>query len=70
LLPASQEWPALELPEGVTLEQMMQRLEQQLVESTLRRCRYNKDRAARELGIARSSLCRRLKEWGLTAAEE
>jgi DNA-binding NtrC family response regulator len=62
--------PALELPEGVTLEQMMQRLERQLVESTLRRCHYNKDRAARELGMARSSLFRRLKEWGLSAGEE
>gem|GEM_PF-4345724 len=33
-----EEEPPLELPEGVTLEQMMQRLERQLVESTLRRC--------------------------------
>ncbi|MDY7225740.1 helix-turn-helix domain-containing protein [Hyalangium rubrum] len=62
--------PALELPAGVTLEQMMQRLERQLIESTLRRCRNNKDRAARELGLARSSLFKRLKEWGLGQAEE
>jgi DNA-binding NtrC family response regulator len=62
--------PALELPEGVTLEQMMQRLERQLIESTLRRCRYNKDRAARALGLARSSLFKRLKEWGLGQSEE
>jgi DNA-binding NtrC family response regulator len=46
----------LELPEGVTLEQMMQRLERQLIESTLRRCGNHKDRAAKQLGLARSSL--------------
>ncbi|WP_317988001.1 sigma 54-interacting transcriptional regulator, partial [Hyalangium gracile] len=38
--------PPLELPEGVNLEQMMQRLERQLIESTLRRCHFHKDRAA------------------------
>jgi DNA-binding NtrC family response regulator len=57
--------PPLELPPGVTLEQMMQRVERQLIESTLRRCHYNKDRAARQLGLACSSLFKRLKEWGL-----
>jgi DNA-binding NtrC family response regulator len=60
----------LELPEGVTLEQMMQRLERQLIENTLRRCQNNKDRTARALGLARSSLFKRLKEWNLCAAEE
>jgi DNA-binding NtrC family response regulator len=60
----------LELPEGVTLEQMMQRLERQLIESTLRRCHYHKDRAAKELGLARSSLFKRLKQWGLSPEEE
>ena len=60
----------LELPEGVTLEQMMQRLERQLIESTLRRCNYHKDRAAKELGLARSSLFKRLREWGLGQGEE
>jgi DNA-binding NtrC family response regulator len=58
--------PPLELPAGVTLEQMLQRLERQLIESTLRRCHYHKDRAARELGLARSSLFKRLKQWGLS----
>ncbi|WP_224367520.1 sigma 54-interacting transcriptional regulator [Hyalangium versicolor] len=62
--------PQLELPEGVTLEQMMQPVERQLIESTLRRCHFHKDRAAKELGLARSSLFKRLKEWGLGQGEE
>ena len=44
----------------------MERLERQLVESTLRRCQYHKERAAKELGLARSSLFKRLKHWGLS----
>jgi len=60
----------LELPVGVTLEQMMQRVERQLIESTLRRCDNHKERAARELGLARSSLFKRLKQWGLSQEEE
>jgi DNA-binding NtrC family response regulator len=62
--------PPLELPAGVTLEQMMERLERQLIESTLRRCQYNKDRTAKELGLARSSLFKRLKQWGMSQGEE
>jgi DNA-binding NtrC family response regulator len=61
--------PPLELPTGVTLEQMMQRVERQLIESTLRRCHYHKEHAARELGLARSSLFKRLKQWGLSQEE-
>jgi len=60
----------LELPEGVTLEQLMQRLKRQLIESILRRCQYHKDRVAKELGVARSSLFKRLKQWGLSQEEE
>ena len=32
--------PPLELPAGVMLEQMMERVERQLIENTLRRCHY------------------------------
>jgi transposase-like protein len=64
-VPRGQPGPALQLPEGATLKEMMQRLERQLVESTLLRCRFNKERTARELGLARSSLFKRLKDWGL-----
>ena len=60
----------LELPEGVTLEQMMEQVERQLIESTLRRCGNHKDRAAKKLGLARSALFRRLKEWGVGEGEE
>jgi DNA-binding NtrC family response regulator len=45
-------------------------VERQLIESTLRRCDNHKGRAARELGLARSSLFKRLKDWGLSQAEE
>jgi hypothetical protein len=44
----------------MTLEQMMQQVERQLIESTLRRCDYHKDKAAKLLGIARSTLFERL----------
>jgi DNA-binding NtrC family response regulator/pSer/pThr/pTyr-binding forkhead associated (FHA) protein len=55
---------------GQTLEQIMERLERQVVESALRRCNNNRERVARELGVARSTLFKRLKEWGLTKADE
>jgi DNA-binding NtrC family response regulator len=63
-VPGDAEGLPLELPEGVTLEQMMERVERQLVESTLRRCNQHKDKAAKRLGLARSSLFERLKKWG------
>ncbi len=62
--------PPLELPAGVTLEQMLERLEQQLIESTLRRCHYHKDRAAKELGLGRSTLFKWLRQWGVDQEED
>jgi two-component system response regulator HydG len=59
-----------ELPPGMTLEQMLLKLERQIVESALRRYNNNRERVARELGVARSTLFKRLKEWGLTRQEE
>jgi DNA-binding NtrC family response regulator len=59
-----------ELPQGMTLEQMLLKLERQIVETALRRCNNNRERVARELGIARSTLFKRLKEWGLTKQED
>ncbi|WP_224373056.1 sigma 54-interacting transcriptional regulator [Hyalangium versicolor] len=55
----------LELPMGATLGQMMERLERQVIENTLRRFLHNRERTARALGLSRASLYRRLKEWGL-----
>ncbi len=51
---------------GATLEQMMAKVERDIIEATLKRLDNNRERAARELGISRSSLFKRLKEWGLT----
>jgi DNA-binding NtrC family response regulator len=60
---------SLEMPVGLTLEMMLQRLERQIIENTLRRYNHNKERAAKELGLARSTLFKRLKEWGITRAD-
>ncbi|MBX5483815.1 MAG: sigma 54-interacting transcriptional regulator [Myxococcaceae bacterium] len=59
-----------ELPPGMTLEQMLEKLERQIIENALRRYNNNRERVARELGVARSTLFKRLKEWGLTRADE
>jgi len=68
--PAPEGLPGLQLPVGVTLEQMLKRVERQLVENTLRRFKNNRERTARVLGLGRSTLYRWLKEWGLDAEEE
>jgi transcriptional regulator with GAF, ATPase, and Fis domain len=60
----------LEIPRGLNLEQTMQVLERQVIEMTLRRHQGNKDKAAKELGLARSTLFKRLKEWGITKTDE
>ncbi len=62
--------PHVELPVGVMLEQLMERLERQVIEDTLRRFNNNRGRTARALGLARSSLYTRLKAWGLVSEDE
>ncbi|HZH02157.1 MAG TPA: sigma 54-interacting transcriptional regulator [Myxococcaceae bacterium] len=59
-----------EFAPGMTLEQMLDRLERQIVESALRRFNNNRERVAKELGVARSTLFKRLKDWGLTRQDE
>jgi DNA-binding NtrC family response regulator len=59
-----------ELPPGMTLEQMLERLERQIVETALRRFNNNRERVAKELGVARSTLFKRLKDWGLTNKDD
>jgi DNA-binding NtrC family response regulator len=49
---------------------MMEKLERQIVESALRKYGNNRERVARELGVARSTLFKRLKDWGLTRQDE
>jgi len=60
---------SLELPVGLTLEIMLQRLERQIIENTMRRYNHNKERVAKELGLARSTLFKRLKDWGISRSE-
>jgi DNA-binding NtrC family response regulator len=55
-----------EFQPGMTLEQMLQRAERQFVEAALKKFNNNRERVARELGVARSTLFKRLKDWGLT----
>ncbi|MFN0062448.1 MAG: sigma 54-interacting transcriptional regulator [Myxococcaceae bacterium] len=55
-----------DLPPGMTLEQMLERLERQIIETALRKFGNNRERVAKELGVARSTLFKRLKDWGLT----
>ncbi|WP_225410647.1 sigma 54-interacting transcriptional regulator [Stigmatella hybrida] len=59
-----------ELPPGMTLEQMMTRLERQIIEGSLRRHGGNREKVGKELGLARSTLFKRLKDWGLTTKED
>jgi DNA-binding NtrC family response regulator len=61
---------SLEMPVGLTLELMLQRLERQIIENTMRRYNYNKERVAKELGLARSTLFKRLKDWGITTRSD
>jgi DNA-binding NtrC family response regulator len=55
---------------GLTLEQRLEKLERQIIESALLRYNNNRERVARELGMARSTLFKRLKLWGVTRTEE
>jgi len=55
-----------ELPTGLTLDKAVANFEKTVIEAALRRCKNNRERVAKELGIARSTLFKRLKEWGLT----
>jgi DNA-binding NtrC family response regulator len=60
----------IELPEGLTLEQALEQFERRVVETTLRRHDFHKDRTAKALGLSRSALFRRLKLWGYTQEDE
>jgi len=55
---------------GLTLDKMLRQREREIVESALRHFDNNRERVARELGVARSTLFKRLKDWGLTKHDE
>jgi DNA-binding NtrC family response regulator/pSer/pThr/pTyr-binding forkhead associated (FHA) protein len=55
---------------GRRLEEMLEVAERQIVESALRQFNNNRERVARELGVARSTLFKRLKDWGMTRQDE
>ena len=56
--------------EGQPLEARLQVVEKQLILATLRKHDGNREKAARELGLSRSSLFKRLKDWGITNSDE
>jgi len=58
--------PDTELPTGVTLDEAVENFEKNVIEAALKRYKNNRERVAKELGVARSTLFKRLKEWGLT----
>ncbi len=60
----------LEHTPGMTLEAQLARAERLIVESAIKRLNGNKEAVARELAVSRSTLFKRLKEWGLTATDE
>jgi DNA-binding NtrC family response regulator/pSer/pThr/pTyr-binding forkhead associated (FHA) protein len=61
--------PIIELTEGLTLDQHLEMAEKRLIMSALKRYDNNRERVVKELGVARSTLFKRLKDWGLKDAE-
>jgi DNA-binding NtrC family response regulator/pSer/pThr/pTyr-binding forkhead associated (FHA) protein len=58
-----------ELVPGLTLDQLLSRAERIIVEAALRKFEGNREKVVKELAISRSTLFKRLKEWGLTEDE-
>ncbi|HYH95211.1 sigma 54-interacting transcriptional regulator [Hyalangium sp.] len=61
---------SLDFPEGMNLEQMTERAQRQIIEIALRRHNNNRERVSKELGLARSTLFKRLRDWGITKTDE
>ncbi len=55
-----------QFPPGTSLEQMLELTERAIVMDFLQRFDGNKERVAKELNVGRSTLFKRLKDWGLT----
>jgi two-component system response regulator HydG len=62
--------PVGEFIPGMTLDQMLRQREREIVVGALRHFDNNRERVARELGVARSTLFKRLKDWGLTRHDD
>ena len=63
-------FPDSELPTGLTLDKAVENFEKTVIEAALKRYKNNRERVAKELGVARSTLFKRLKEWGLTQSTD
>jgi DNA-binding NtrC family response regulator len=61
---------SLALPVGMTLDKIVELMERQIIEATLRRHHNNKEKTAKELGLARSTLFKRLRDWGITKSDD
>jgi DNA-binding NtrC family response regulator/pSer/pThr/pTyr-binding forkhead associated (FHA) protein len=62
--------PLPEFAPGTPLTQMLESVEKRIVELYLKRFKGNRERVAKELGVARSTLFKRLKDWGLTGSQD
>lgn len=62
--------PVPDFPPGTSLEAMMAQMERRVIEFYLRKFDDNREKLAKELGIGRSTLFKRLKDWGLTGQSE
>ena len=52
------------VPEGMTLQQWLEQVERECVEDALRTCDNQRGKAAKRLGLSRTSLFERMKAWG------
>ena len=54
---------------GRTLEEHLQALEKEIVLQALKHHGHSKEKVGRELGVGRSTIFKRLKDWGLTGGD-
>ncbi|ACB94803.1 sigma-54-dependent transcriptional regulator [Beijerinckia indica] len=59
------ESPTLSTPESGPLQERIERIEAQILMETIVRCRWNKSRAAKELGLSRVGLRAKLERYGI-----
>ncbi len=55
-----------DFPPGTTLAQWLEQCERLIIGEFLNRANGNRERVAEELGVARSTIFKRLKDWGMT----